>query len=336
VLIVQRRLTRRILDVVGRLKPLAAAWSFLALCPAALRADETVQYAKTSDGHRPTPIVAIDNVTAWPNLTVLPDGEIIASVFNQPSHGSVEGEIECWASGDQGQTWKKRGVPVPHKPHTNQMNCAVGLGAGGELIAIVSGWSDKRVQGQTPHSNRPFRAAILDPVICRSSDRGRTWEVTAKGLPARCPDGGICIPFGDILPGADGKLRVAIYSGGKAMVGLDGNRQDASFVFVSDDDGHTWTDPVPLDRERSRNETALLHVGKGEWLAAARTPNLGLYRSEDDARTWEFVGPVTEPGELPGHLLHLRDGRILLSYGDRTQNKGIEVNLKALAGGAEA
>ena len=184
-LIVQRRLTRRTFDVVGRLKLIAAAWSFCALCPAELRADEAIQYAKTSEGCRPTPIVAIDNVTAWPNLTVLPDGEIIASVFNQPSHGSQEGEIECWASGDQGQTWKKRGLPSPHKPGSNRMNCAVGLSGGGELIAIVSGWSDKRIKGQTPHSNRPFRAAILDPVICRSSDRGCTWEVSADGLPAR-------------------------------------------------------------------------------------------------------------------------------------------------------
>ena len=116
------------------------------------------------------------------------------------------------------------------------------------------------------------------------------------------------------------------------MVGLNDNRQDASFVFRSDDDGRTWTDPVQLDRERLRNETALLHIGKGEWLAAARAPDLGLYRSEDDARTWNFVGTVTEPGELPRHLLQLRDGRILLSYGDRTQNKGIEVRLSSNGG----
>jgi len=39
--------------------------------------------------------VAVDNVCAWPNLTVLRDGTIIATIFNSPSHGRVEGEVEC-------------------------------------------------------------------------------------------------------------------------------------------------------------------------------------------------------------------------------------------------
>jgi hypothetical protein len=34
--------------------------------------------------------VAIDNVCAWPNLTLLKDGTIIATIFNQPSHGRLE------------------------------------------------------------------------------------------------------------------------------------------------------------------------------------------------------------------------------------------------------
>ena len=42
--------------------------------------------------------VAIDNVCAWPNLTVLEDGTIIATIFNQPSHARAIGDVECWAS----------------------------------------------------------------------------------------------------------------------------------------------------------------------------------------------------------------------------------------------
>ena len=41
--------------------------------------------------------IAIANVCAWPNLTVLNDGTIIASIFNKPSHGRGEGDVECWA-----------------------------------------------------------------------------------------------------------------------------------------------------------------------------------------------------------------------------------------------
>jgi Na+/melibiose symporter-like transporter len=37
--------------------------------------------------------IAIDNVCAWPNLTKLPDGAIIATIFNQPCHGLWEGDV---------------------------------------------------------------------------------------------------------------------------------------------------------------------------------------------------------------------------------------------------
>ena len=39
--------------------------------------------------------VAIDNVCAWPQLTVLREGTIAAIIHNQPAHGLREGDIEC-------------------------------------------------------------------------------------------------------------------------------------------------------------------------------------------------------------------------------------------------
>src|SRR5690606_38162854 len=57
--------------------------------------------------------IAIDNVCAWPNLTMLKDGTIIATIFNKPSHGLIEGDVECWASKD-GKLWEKRGAPALH------------------------------------------------------------------------------------------------------------------------------------------------------------------------------------------------------------------------------
>src|SRR6185436_13057501 len=55
--------------------------------------------------------VAIDNVCAWPNLTVLRDGTIAAIIFGKPSHGQMAGDVECWASKD-GELWEKRGHPA--------------------------------------------------------------------------------------------------------------------------------------------------------------------------------------------------------------------------------
>ena len=54
--------------------------------------------------------IAIDNVCAWPKLTPMPDGSIAAVIFNQPTHGRWQGDVECWGSRDDGRTWEPRSV----------------------------------------------------------------------------------------------------------------------------------------------------------------------------------------------------------------------------------
>lgn len=65
----------------------------------------------------------------------------------------------------------------------------------------------------------------------------------------------------------------------------------------------------------------MVHLGEGVWLAAARRGSGGgglrLYRSTDDAATWTDLGAVTTGTRHPGDLLQLRDGRIVLAYGNR-------------------
>lgn len=103
-------------------------------------------------------VVAIENVCAWPNLTVLRDGAIAATVHNQPAHGTREGDIECWASSD-GLQWTKRSTVTRHKPNTIRMNAAAGLAADGDLVVLCSGWTNEK-SPQRPKQS-PFRDAIL-------------------------------------------------------------------------------------------------------------------------------------------------------------------------------
>ena len=84
--------------------------------------------------------IAVDNVCAWPNLLLLPDGTILAFIFNQPSHGLMTGDVECWASVDGGRLWTHRSTSTQHEPQTNRMNCAVGLDHDGNIILLASGW----------------------------------------------------------------------------------------------------------------------------------------------------------------------------------------------------
>lgn len=255
--------------------------------------------------------IAVDNVCAWPNLTLMPDGSIVATIFNQPCHGHWEGDVECWASTDGGHLWELRGVPAPHEPGTNRMNVSAGLAHDGSLVVIASGWSHKAPQHeQTP----PGKSQVLTPWVCRSADGGRTWQHTeGVAMPEDTPP---VIPFGDIVQCPDGALASSVYT-------WPGDRTSDACLLRSSDDGRTWGDPVTIGAH-DYNETDLLCLAGNRWLAACRTAkdqHLELFVSEDAGGTWACTGPLTLPSQHPAHLLQLADGRILLTYGIR--NSGL-------------
>lgn len=259
-------------------------------------------------------IVAVREACAWPNLTLLPGGDIVALIFNRPYHGSGPGDVECWATADNGRTWERRAVAAARPdPDSNRMNVAAGLAPSGALVAVVSGYHSLSAGG--PHVDR-----ILSAQVCRSSDGGRTW-IRTSDLPDS-PDGLRLIPFGDIAVGGDGHARVFAYTAG---------RRWAAYMLTSRDDGHRFDSPVELGE--GLNECAPLHLGGGRWIAAVRTgtsQDLHLLRSDDDGSSWRDDGPVTQANQHPGHLLRLRDGRILMTYGDRRPAQpGIEAVLSA-------
>jgi len=255
--------------------------------------------------------VAIDNVCAWPNLTLMPDGAIVATIFNQPCHGKWEGDVECWASEDGGRLWHFRGMPAPHEPGTNRMNVAAGLATNGDLIVLASGWSKRSPKGQLPPPDAG--AKVLPAWACRSRDGGRSWEVDKTAMPAAplvdcCP----LIPFGDVQVGSDGGLYAAAYA-------ATSQGQHTSFFLRSGDDGRTWNVRAVIGAN-DYNETAILHLGEGCWLAAARTAKqeyLELFCSDDEGVTWRRDQTLSLPHQIPAHLLRLQDGRLLLVYGVR-------------------
>jgi len=255
--------------------------------------------------------VAVDNVCAWPNLTLLPSGEIAAAVYNRPAHGFGCGEVDLWVSDDGGRMWGRRSAVSDHSdaPDHVRMNHAVGLNREGHLVALVSGWSENRA------------APVLPVQICVSADGGHTWQRTIWEL----PEAQRSVPFGDLVVVPNGALACCLYRGRKT----EGGATHDSFVCRSTDGGRTWGDErlVAADVD----ETAPARLSSGEWLAACRgsicrndfaltgtAADLALYRSQDEGRSWEIGIPhLTIEGQHPGHLLPLRDGRVLLSYGSR-------------------
>jgi len=265
--------------------------------------------------------VAIDNVCAWPNLTVLRDGVIIATIFSQPTHGGWEGDVACWASADGAKTWRYRGTPASHEPGTNRMNVAAGLSASGDLLVLASGWTPRPAVGSPPADHS--QAHTLAPWICRSADGGCTWQVR-DDFPRPNGPSSQYIPFGKIVIADNGDLVASVYAGASA------EPRHSAFVTRSTDDGRTWQPPTLL-ADDDYNETDLLHLGRGRWLAVSRTrrdQHLQLLRSDDDAHTWRTVMPLTSPMQIPGHLLQLAGGRLLLCHGNRCSGEfGVNARL---------
>jgi hypothetical protein len=260
--------------------------------------------------------VAVENVCAWPNLTLLRGGAIAAIIHNRPSHGGMEGDVECWSSFD-GAKWRKLGHPAPNDPDTVRMNVAAGLAKNGDLLVLCSGWTNVK-QPQRP-KQAPFRDDILRSWVCRSTDDGSAWT-QLKEFPA--PDAGWTeyIPFGDITVGENGILHTSCYGGEfvdpAASTKTKGYR---AWHFQSDDDGRTWRRTSIIGPKH--NETHLLLLGGKRWLAAARVDAMELFRSDDDGVTWTGPQRVTARNEINGHLLRLADGRVVLTYGSRVKGQ---------------
>lgn len=259
--------------------------------------------------------VAIDNVCAWPNLTLLPDGKILAHIFNRPSHGLIEGDIETWVSEDQGRLWKLRGAVTSHAPGTTRIHVAAGHANDGSLVAITTGWGGPGLRG-----------GVIEPWVSRSTDGGKTWD--RSGSLKAPADVKHLIAFGNVVAMGGRKLAAPLYAGRPGPNEGSGKRKplypslNDSYLFFSDDDGRTWGNPALIGSARF-NETAVLRLRADRWLAAARTIGGGieLLISEDEGRTWKLSGAVTSLSHHPGHLVKLADGRILLTYGIRERLK---------------
>jgi len=278
------------------------------------------RYALDRDGRRPVPAITAPDHCAWPNLKLLPDGRTLAAViFNNASHGSRPGDVECWLSSDGGTTWRFGSAATQHEPGTVRMNHAAGIARNGDLIVLTSGWSDRYPEDR-PRPRGRFRHSPLGPWVSRSPDGGLSWWVDKEAFPQNGPTGQPAVPFGDVQIARNGDLGVSIYTTREPLVRYE-DRKFVSYFYRSRDDGRTWGEPVLITEA---NETTVLHLGNGRWLACARTGTgvekkdaLVLCSSNDDGRTWQVRRALTGYQRVNGHLALLRDGRVLFTWGDR-------------------
>lgn len=284
----------------------------------------------------------------WPTVGRLPDGTLLV-VFSgdRDAHVDPFGKTFLIRSRDQGKTWSEPAA-INDTP-LDDRDAGICVCRDGTVVVswFTSHYTDERYLAMCHNDDERARRTTylrqLDPAaigawagtaledgryalghwIRRSHDGGCTWEKPVR-VPPTTPHGPIEL--------ADGRL---------LFVGIETNhgrreRRGHLLVAESRDQGQNWTtigrvNMFPRYAGAAPEGYAYLcephvtEVAPGRLLAMARYEEVP--RAPERGRLWQFTSADggctwTEPRELPilgkpPHLLTLRDGRVLLSYGYR-------------------
>jgi Neuraminidase (sialidase) len=247
----------------------------------------------------------------FPVLIQLKDGSLAAVLRKGSSHVSKDGKLEFIRSTDGGRTWSAPRTVVDSK--WDDRNHALGQMPDGTIVCAYS---------ELQTHKRAGRAPIRDfvPYYVTSSDNGKTWS-KKKSLATGAI--GKASPYGKITVTADGTALMAVYgriAPAMARVLRIPRGTVLAGILRSRDNGKTWGDFSILSQNGKHAEPALLSVGRKRIIAAARniaTERIELLTSRDNGRTWSKPRPVTERMQIPADLIRLKNGHLLMVFGNR-------------------
>lgn len=260
----------------------------------------------------------------WPTLAQRPDGELLVVCSGgRESHVCPFGRVELIRSKDQGKTWSWPRVVIDGP--IDDRDAGMVVTAKGTLLvttftslayetplAAMAEDDPRRPAWLAAHQRLTDhqRTAELGVWMIRSTDGGIHWSA-----PARCL---VNSPHGPFSLG-DGRL---LYAGKELW-----KKPSRIGVCQSADDGKSWSwlseiPTRPGDRAEDYHELHGVEAADGRVLVQIRNHNSANARetlqteSADGGKTWSVPHPIGVWG-LPSHLLRLRSGRLLMSYGHR-------------------
>jgi Neuraminidase (sialidase) len=273
----------------------------------------------------------------WPTLALRGNGELLVAYSGgREAHVCPFGRVELMRSRDGGRTWSWPEV-VLDTPIDDRDAGAIETAAGSLLVttftslayeavlARARGWSAEKMerwQAAERRTTAEQRRELLGTWMLRSTNGGMTWSGPMR-VPLNSPHGPAAVSGGRLL-----------YAG--KQLWDPGTKVG---VAESADDGRSWRwlsgiPARPGDRVEDYHELHAVEAADGRVIVHIRNHNRAnsgetlQCESRDGGRTWSTPHPIGVWG-LPSHLLRLRDGRLLMSYGYRRAPFGNQARVSA-------
>jgi hypothetical protein len=289
----------------------------------------------------------------FPVVELLVDGRLALAFPSNDGPFQDHGFAFDWnvmTSQDGGLVWTRadpHDVSIPYNwpgsgPRERWDRFAARLPSGSLLAAGAPGWvawpAARRAEAEArgllalPHPSGDADQVMVAEnkvFVQRSRDEGRTWERREWEVPGAYRL--TAFPRSVVLH--DGTILVPLYDEHRRR----GDRHhDRSWVFRSADGRGTWR-LILMGQDAAAgwgDEAALVEAAPGRVLALMRQAPPGYLVqawSDDGGRTWSQ--PLRTPiWGYPPHLLKLRDGRILCSFGHRRPPLGVQAVLSVDGG----
>lgn len=284
----------------------------------------------------------------WPTLARRKNGELLLAFSGgRETHVCPFGRLEWMRSKDNGLHWSWPQV-LYDGPIDERDAGVVETSSGALLVTTFTSLAYERVferakkakpgepgsfsdekllaewQAIQDRMTDEQRRAEVGMYMIRSTDGGVTWS-QRYSVPINSPHGPVV--------SASGRLLYA----GKALW-TDGSIG----VCESTDDGLSWgwlgkIPTRPGDDRQKYHELHAVEVRTDQWVCHIRNENVANFgetlqsESSDGGRTWTVPHSIGVWG-LPSHLLRLRDGRLLMSYGYRKPPFGVQVRVSSDGG----
>ena len=266
----------------------------------------------------------------WPTLTRCANEELLLVCSGgREAHICPFGRVELMRSKDGGETWswprvimdgpiddRDAGVLVTDK---GSILVTTFTSVGYEQSMTEAGtWPvARRIRWNAAHNrlNAQERRAAVGVWMIRSIDGGLSWSSPYDSI-VNSPHGPIQL--------SDGRL---LYAGKDLWRGESRNG-----VCQSTDDGQSWSWQAEIptrngDKHQDYHELHAVETTDQRIVVQIRNHNRDHFletlqtESADGGKTWSQPQPIGVWG-LPSHLLRLRDGRLLMTYGHRRPSFG--------------